>query len=505
MAFFFNLILSLVFGGIFGSCFTTYIFDPSLNTFAIPLRILVSSIAFLGLLRCIWILKDKKKSFFCGALFGTAYWAVALFDIRSAFEITNQSVLFLPCLLFLSAGLGLFIAVPCLFSSFFEKKSIFLFFFCFFWAFFEFLRSEFFPKFPLNLVLSLFTFDSNSCLGNLFIQIISITGIYFATFIWLLLVSSFYTNYPKKIPAVGVAFVLSICILFYGQSVTHKIHNKQVQNIGTVLIVQPNISQQRKLDKFQRQRNLIIKETIELLKEAQKKYGDVPNFIVLPESAIPGLISDESPEIPMMQEAIQDPRTILIFGADRLGNNNNKRNGNIVWHNSMYIVSKNKILGIYDKIKLLPFGEYIPLRGFFPTFFNYVADSIDCTPGKYKKIKIEYSPLPLINCSKFLSEYKKGELKSFPFLPKICSESLFKYKISDEKCILQILNDSWFGPSIMWQHLAIDRLRVIQARLPMIRVSNSGISVYISSTGEVSQKSQLPINKSFWYKVSPST
>jgi apolipoprotein N-acyltransferase len=180
---------------------------------------------------------------------------------------------------------------------------------------------------------------------------------------------------------------------------------------------------------------------------------------------VPWLISDNSEQVYLLQSAIKSPDTILIFGADRIDGSSKgwEEGSDKVWYNSMYVVSKNKILNIYDKVKLLPFGEYVPFHKFFPKFFNYILSGVDCSEGVAKEIPTQ----------------------SYTFLPKICSESFFKYKVGEAKWIVQILNDGWFGPSLRAQHLAIDRLRVVQANLPLVRVSNNGISAVLDLSAKI--------------------
>jgi apolipoprotein N-acyltransferase len=154
----------------------------------------------------------------------------------------------------------------------------------------------------------------------------------------------------------------------------------------------------------------------------------------------------------------------IVFGADRMRSNNRKYE----WYNSMIILSKHKTEYIYDKNRLLPFGEYIPLRFIFPKFFNQILGSTDCTPGEtVNSILLDKIP---------------------SFMPQICSEFMYKKRRIGAKWILQILNDGWFAAPILWQHLAIDRLRTIEAGIPLVRVANTGISCVINPCGVVTEQ-----------------
>ncbi|MDR0633268.1 MAG: apolipoprotein N-acyltransferase [Holosporales bacterium] len=463
-AVFFKIVRSLFYGVCFGASFTSF------ADFFIE-RILLSSSAFLALLVQIDRCKSKKEAFCWGSLFGIAFFSTALFELYNAFKITGHTGLFLPCMVVLTSGLSLFISLPCVGAKFFRKKPLFLLFFCVFWVCGECLRAEVFPQLPAGLTLSLFSIDG-SFWGIRFIQAAEIAGIYLLTLVWLLFLASFRT---KRADCIAIAASFCVYILCYGQSVLSDM-TLPTDRIN-IAILQPNISQKRKMDSAQR--GAILRETVDFVRFVQEQASTPLDVIVLPESSIPGLIFEGAPEIAVIQAAIQKIGTVVIFGADRAENTESAESTEapaqpatkhtkkqIVWHNSMYAVSKHKIWGIYDKVQLLPFGEYIPLRRLFPAFFNYLVGGLDCTPGPPQEIII-------------------GDDDTFTFLPKICSESLFRYKVQNARWILAILNDAWFGPSLRAQHFAIDKLRVIQARRPMVRVANNGISAVLDICGRV--------------------
>ena len=140
-----------------------------------------------------------------------------------------------------------------------------------------------------------------------------------------------------------------------------------------------------------------------------------------------------------------------------------------------------KIQSIYDKTFLVPFGEYLPLGGLlkYLNIFNNSYRSIDgFNTG---------TGLKLINNS--------GVPK---FLPLICYEALFSNEIlgvvKEAQWILNITNDAWFGngggPK---QHLKIARMRALENNIPLIRVSNNGISAKISNNGKIEK--HIALNK----------
>ena len=128
------------------------------------------------------------------------------------------------------------------------------------------------------------------------------------------------------------------------------------------------------------------------------------------------------------------------------------------------------LINEYNKIKLVPFGEFVPFRGFIK-FMEIIAGSIDFAMGDGQRI---------VNLNNQLS-----------FIPAICYEIIFFWKlINDENnnadFIINLTNDSWFGQlSGPYQHFYLARLRAAEFNKPLIRVSNNGISAVIDNFGNI--------------------
>jgi apolipoprotein N-acyltransferase len=124
----------------------------------------------------------------------------------------------------------------------------------------------------------------------------------------------------------------------------------------------------------------------------------------------------------------------------------------------------------YDKIRLLPFGEYVPLPRWLPGVSLVPVMVGDFTPGA------EYPLMPL------------GETRAGVF---ICFESAFPAiarRFADEGAdvLINISNDGYLGPTpVMRQHLANAVFRAVENSRPVLRVTNTGITAYISERGEV--------------------
>ncbi|GHS92931.1 hypothetical protein AGMMS49949_05620 [Alphaproteobacteria bacterium] len=345
-----------------------------------------------------------------------------------------------------------------------KDKIRFVLSFSFVWVGTEYMRSVFWPQFPWNLTAHLFCFE-DFIVPSLMIQIVSWGGVYVLSLIWSLFLASFYS---ASTMLKSMTILLLVGGMGYGGWVLFAPSSKTQQKLRTfrVMVVQPNISQKEKVASEMAED--ILKKTWDFtLKAGGGKSG--VGLIVWPETALLHMITPTHPILKKIQKALP-AKTFLIFGADRLSSIASKRP---VWHNSLFVLSKTEILATYDKTRLLPFGEYMPLRKFFPHFLNRIVPGVDCTPGP--------SVLPL-------------KIKGFPsFLPRICSESLYKTPKTSAQWIVHILNDGWFPLPFLWQHLAADRLRTVESGLPLLRVSNTGISVFIDVLGRI--KHQLPIQR----------
>tara|TARA_E500000178_G_C16590267_1_gene560041 strand:- start:39 stop:611 length:573 start_codon:yes stop_codon:yes gene_type:complete len=129
----------------------------------------------------------------------------------------------------------------------------------------------------------------------------------------------------------------------------------------------------------------------------------------------------------------------------------------------------------HDKIKLVPFGEYIPFRNLLKNF-KILLGGLDFSHGK------KLSFLELNNKVKLL--------------PLICYEVIFpnitKLSENNHDLIINITNDAWFGSSRgPYQHLELAKIRTVLEGKYMLRVANTGISAIIDHNGNIVEKINL--------------
>lgn len=202
-----------------------------------------------------------------------------------------------------------------------------------------------------------------------------------------------------------------------------------------------------------------------------------PEILVWPETAYPSTFRspDTSRELErdrMMEHYARTRQIPLLFGGyDRVGHQE---------FNSVFLLTPEPILNgkdlaVYHKAVLLPFGEYIPL-----------AEDIDFIRKTFPQMGFFGSgPGPQV------LDVPLEQGRSLRVSPIICYEALFPNFVlagarMGSQAILNVTNDSWFGP---WgephQHFAISVFRAIEAGIPQIRVTNTGISALILPDGSL--------------------
>jgi apolipoprotein N-acyltransferase len=138
--------------------------------------------------------------------------------------------------------------------------------------------------------------------------------------------------------------------------------------------------------------------------------------------------------------------------------------------------SAGSVVSVYDKIHLVPYGEYVPLKRIFPFIKKLTAGIGDFIPGKE----------PVVMETPFA---RIGNL--------ICYEIIFpglvrKFTHNGADLLVTITNDAWFGrTSAPYQHFSMAVFRAVENRVPVIRAANTGISGFIDSKGRIIRKTDI--------------
>ena len=149
----------------------------------------------------------------------------------------------------------------------------------------------------------------------------------------------------------------------------------------------------------------------------------------------------------------------------------------MVHYNSAYLVSPSgELVGKYDKIHLVPFGEYVPMQHLL-FFIGSLGEGIgDFKPGK-----------EIFNFS--LPQGEFGVLICFEIIfPDLCR----RFVKEGANFLVTITNDAWFGrTSAPYQHFSMATFRAVENRVFVARAANTGITGFIDPTGKILKEGRI--------------
>jgi apolipoprotein N-acyltransferase len=200
-------------------------------------------------------------------------------------------------------------------------------------------------------------------------------------------------------------------------------------------------------------------------------------LVVWPESAVP-YYYDDTPVIAEQIDALARRLGVaLLFGNDdRRGPPDRER----FYVGAKMVDPSGRLALRYHKIRLVPFGEYVPLRGLFTlgdrVGARLVQQVSDFTPG---------------------DEYALGEVPGGRLAALICYEAIFpdlarEFSARGAGLLVSITNDGWYGrTSAPDQHFAMAAFRAVENGVYLVRAANTGISAVVDPSGRVLARTQL--------------
>ncbi len=232
----------------------------------------------------------------------------------------------------------------------------------------------------------------------------------------------------------------------------------------TVRIVQANIAQHHKWDPAQRRR--WFERHLDLAR--QPVASARPDIVVWPESSVPYSLEGEA-EVRRLIADVVGPGGVVVLGSDHYDGTAAPP----ILHNSVYaITGDGALLDRYDKVDLVPFGEFLPMRPLLGAIGleALAVGSMDFQAGP-GRVTMALPGLP-------------------PASPLVCFEAAFAGRGSDgtgrARWIVNVTNDAWFGISSgPYQHAAMARMRALETGLPLVRAANTGISMLADPMGRV--------------------
>ena len=408
-------------------------------------------------------IKNGLSSFLYGWIFGFAYFFSNIYWIANSLTVEEIFKPLIPfAITIIPLFLGIFYGISFLIFFFFKpkKKLVSIFLFALIFSFIEYLRGHVLGGFPWNLI----SFSLVEI--NQFIQILSYVGTYSFNLIVVTIflvptVILFDAKLKTKLLTFFLTAILIISNLIFGNFILNKHNNVLDLPLSlTIKIISPKIDLKRFFDGSDP--SLVIKDLAEL--------GNIDNrdtVFIFPEGILPSINLNEIQEYStIFKENFQDNHKIII-GITRFKETD--------IYNSMVLLDNNLNLeSVYDKNKLVPFGEYLPFEYFFKKY-------------GFKKITQGYQSFNSAN------ERDLMNVNGIKFLPLICYEIIYSGSLNKDPdnydFIVNISEDGWFGNSIgIDQHFLHSVFRSIEEGKNVIRSANNGISAYIDSKGQIIKK-----------------
>jgi apolipoprotein N-acyltransferase len=233
-------------------------------------------------------------------------------------------------------------------------------------------------------------------------------------------------------------------------------------------ILQGNIEQDKKWNP--QYKNYIMQTYTDL---SMKAAQDRPALIVWPEAATPRYVLKNPALLKQIEAIIGDAKTSFLIGSAEYAKSLTKKRQNRVkiGNSALFFSPAGKVLGAYLKIRLVPFGEYVPYAGVipWPDFIAVQGNSSWDMPG---------------------DQYTIFELNGYKFGAVICWESIFpglfrKFVKEGAGFMINITNEGWFRDKIPHQYVAMNVFRAVENRVFLARAANTGVSCFIDPYGRI--------------------
>jgi apolipoprotein N-acyltransferase len=324
-----------------------------------------------------------------------------------------------------------------------------------------------------------------------FIQIADLTGAYGVSFFVLFvnvalfkITQSLRPHPPGAMPErvdyrkrslAGLAVVLVLGFIFVGGygaarlTLAPKADAAASSKRLRISVLQGNIPQDQKWDArikgiiFEKYKRLTFMSAIEK-----------SDLIVWPETSFPGYLEDEPVMAAHLRSMVRQSRTEVLVGAPTYGD---LEEGVKFFNSAVHYGADGEEKQRYNKVHLVPFGEYIPFEPIFGVIRHFIQIG-NFTPGREKTVFTVDT------------RYQKPN-SQVKFSTLVCFEDIFpglvrSFVKNGAELLINVTNDAWFGKtSAPYQHAAASVFRAVENRVPVVRATNTGYSCFISPEGQV--------------------
>jgi apolipoprotein N-acyltransferase len=187
-------------------------------------------------------------------------------------------------------------------------------------------------------------------------------------------------------------------------------------------------------------------------------------LIVWPESALPQLANEVPQYLGQLYSQASARGSDIVMGIIRADDGDN-------YYNSIMTMARNEHVTFYDKHHLVPFAEFFPVPSFVRSWLRLMSlPYSDFTPGADVQPAVAAGGTMLSLSICYEDAYGTSNLSA----------------LEQARLLVNVTNDAWFGRSwARYQHFQISRMRAMEARRPLVRAANDGISALVGARGEV--------------------
>jgi apolipoprotein N-acyltransferase len=309
-----------------------------------------------------------------------------------------------------------------------------------------------------------------------FIQIARYAAVYGVSFVvaWVAAVLAYVVvetrSRPRRRAALGTA-VMVAAVLAHGWWML----SRPVSEAGRVRValVQGSVLQEDKWEPQKAWNNIDLH--LDLTRRAAEQGA---RLVVWPESAVPFYFDGSPPLAGELKELVRQRGIYLIFGNDDREMRDDRRER--FWVGAKMLTPQGELGLRYHKIRLVPFGEYVPLQSVL-TLGGRVAAKVvkqvaDFTPGE---------------------EYSVGTVDGHQIATFICYEAIFpdlvrEFAARGADLLVNITNDAWYGrTSAPYQHMSMAAFRAVENGKYLVRAANTGITAVVDPHGRVLEGTAL--------------
>lgn len=398
-----------------------------------------------------------RRGFAAGvvAWLGTVYWVVVAMNSYGGINVPVSVLILLLFAFYLSLYMAIF-TVSC---AYLEKRTSVPSYILAapVWVVLEYARGAVMTGFP-------WAFLGHSQYSFLpFIQVASVTGTYFISFLIAAvngIIFSLWVHRRVSRIWTAVVIVLIASSLAYGFV---RLQHRDEEPFRTA-IVQGNIGQDVKWD------DAFKMMTVSRYYRLSFGLAQNSDLIIWPETAIPFMIERDIRAYRYVKAVPAMLGSRLLFGTVGLGGEGKLLNS------VHYVNGEGRTEAIYNKVHLVPFGEYTPIVSCFPFLAKITAMGADFIPGQgHAPITTDAGRIGIL----------------------ICFEGIFPYITNQTvregaQVLVNVTNDAWYNrTSAPFQHFAVYAFRAIETDRYVLRAANTGISAVIDPRGRIRGKTPI--------------